>query len=78
MWLCRLSAHLNHILRESGWREKTMQACIKALREGDGACASYGLLYQRVEGDAVEGVPEGVRREVVRRVREVLEGVVDV
>lgn len=74
----RLSSHLALLLRESGWREQTLQSCNRALRDPELKIANYGSLYTAVEREAAEGVDLAVKVEVVRRIREALEAMVEV
>ncbi|KAI5792420.1 hypothetical protein DFH27DRAFT_187581 [Peziza echinospora] len=73
----RLTTHLGHLLRESGWREQTLNSCTRALRDQDMHIANYSSLYSAVEQDAVAAVDAAIKIDVVRRIREVLESMVD-
>lgn len=75
---CRLSSQLSLLLRESGWREQTLQSCNRALRDPELKIGNYGSLYAAVEREALEGIDLAVKVEVVRRIREALEAMVEV
>ncbi|KAF8465319.1 hypothetical protein BDZ91DRAFT_795045 [Kalaharituber pfeilii] len=74
----KLTAHLNMLLRESGWREQTFQSCNRALRDPDLKIGNYNSLYAAVEREAIESVDSAIKIEVVKRIREVLEAIVEV
>ncbi|KAF8425194.1 hypothetical protein EV426DRAFT_62567 [Tirmania nivea] len=73
----KLSSHVTLLLRESGWRESTLHTCNRLLRDPCAKVINYQTLYAAVERDAMEGVDGQVKVEVVKRIREALEGMVE-
>lgn len=55
-----------------------MQSCNRALRDPELKISNYGSLYAAVEREALEGIDLAVKVEVVRRIREALEAMVEV
>jgi hypothetical protein len=73
----RLESHLLQLLQEAGWTEQLRSLCRERLRDPDARVGNYEDLRRAVDQEAREMVPEHVRVEMVRRVLDVLRGMVE-
>ncbi|KAA8903591.1 transcription factor e(y)2-domain-containing protein [Sphaerosporella brunnea] len=75
--LAKLESHLLQLLQEAGWTEQLRKLCQERLRDPKAGVSNYADLRRAVEKEARESVPENVRLEMVRRVLQVLRGMVE-
>ncbi|KAH8148483.1 uncharacterized protein LAJ45_07586 [Morchella importuna] len=73
----RLETLLLDLLRESGWYEDTKKLCHERLRAQDAKIGNFNALVADVEGRVKETVPEGVKVEVVKAIKKVLESMIE-
>ncbi|KAI5846740.1 transcription factor e(y)2-domain-containing protein [Tricharina praecox] len=75
--LHKLETLLLQLLQESGWTEKLRALCQDRLRDPNAAVGNYEELRVAVDQEARETVPEAVKVEMVKRVLQVLRGMVE-
>lgn len=71
----RLSSHLAGLLAKSGWTDSMRQAAAAALARADAPL--FETVYAEMEQKGLESVPEEVVRDMVRQIKQYLDGVVE-